>query len=1166
RPVELDSRLKYNTQFFCSKSGFFRDPLNCNKFYRCVDFNGDGLRFAVFKFDCPKGLVFDEEEKLCNWPSAAPPCQDVRIQDEYPIEEDTSDERNAKPQPIPVPDGGDSPVSDSDPTQEGASSPSDSDPIQDGDSPVSDSDPTQEGASSPSGSDPIQGGDPSISGGDSTQEGTSTGDDGDTIQDGLSSPDGGNSTKDAINIVCFKTGYFRHPTNCSKFYRCVNTSLEETSYYIYIFECPKDLWFDETIESCNWKSSSPSCNSEASSESQQNGDSILDSTVPEKPEAGAASYSYILKHADKNNEHSGIILSPKSPDVSELVCTHEGFFRHPTDCGKFYGCADLTGSNMTFNVFQYDCPDGFVFDQTTCFCKLPQFAPPCTSSASENATITDESQPFPPSEQGSRFVIYQFECVDELVFDETIKSCNWPHKAPPCNDPSSSKISPDSSGQKIPVSEGEKQPQGPGQRNQTSINESSKDQDSSKKDNIEATDRNDISGDYGHSTEDKSGQKESGQSENGSTVPVESNKISDSETSGPDGVTSSSQEINNNQLVCSKPGVFRHPENCSKFYMCHNLTDAEEPFAIYIFDCPNDLVFDENINSCNDPNQTLPCNNESGVSTAEDVTDSTSSYETTPSADQVTSGVGNSSQTITDSQPGATDAQQGEMDTKPGAEESLQEETDSQSEGEESPSQKEDSVQNKEDEHLAGESVGSEQTSEITTQASKCKEVGFFRNPNNCNRFYRCVKQGARLIKYDFNCPDRLVFDEIHSVCTWASQTSPCSSPRNESLSGGSTSESGSPTGDASTEDGSSTGDASTEGGSSIEGASTESESSTEGPSTESGSPTGDASTEDGSSTGDASTENGSSTGDPSTENGSSTEGASAESGTLLGGDTSSGGTTVESEDETLGSTTTLSSSGPPEENTESSLPETGGTPSREGNALCPKAGFFRNPRDCHKFYRCVDFEGNSESFVIFEFNCPDGLVFDESISVCNWPDQAPPCGVCPPVDGAENSTNGTLTEETTLPMSTTTENSTNGTLTEETTLPMSTTTENSTNGTLTEETTLPMSTTTELTQTTTRNTITVDVGSLYDCQVSGNFPFESDCIRFYRCVERESGLIGLLYRCPDGYIYDEKVALCRRKPTSFICGKDSPNSLIFRADPFILDNAILATSEFLLD
>ena len=51
---------------FCRNSGFFRHPVDCTKFYRCVetlnvlDPVGGSDRFSVFNFDCPAGTVFDE--------------------------------------------------------------------------------------------------------------------------------------------------------------------------------------------------------------------------------------------------------------------------------------------------------------------------------------------------------------------------------------------------------------------------------------------------------------------------------------------------------------------------------------------------------------------------------------------------------------------------------------------------------------------------------------------------------------------------------------------------------------------------------------------------------------------------------------------------------------------------------------------------------------------------------------------------------------------------------------------------------------------------------------------------------------------------------------------------------------------------------------------------
>ena len=46
---------------------------------------------------------------------------------------------------------------------------------------------------------------------------------------------------------------------------------------------------------------------------------------------------------------------------------------------------------------------------------------------------------------------------------------------------------------------------------------------------------------------------------------------------------------------------------------------------------------------------------------------------------------------------------------------------------------------------------------------------------------------------------------------------------------------------------------------------------------------------------------------------------------------------------------------------------------------ICPTSnGFYRNPVDSHKYYECVnDYP--------YEFNCPDNLVFNESIQQCDY-------------------------------------------------------------------------------------------------------------------------------------------------------------------------------------
>ena len=62
----------------------------------------------------------------------------------------------------------------------------------------------------------------------------------------------------------------------------------------------------------------------------------------------------------------------------------------------------------------------------------------------------------------------------------------------------------------------------------------------------------------------------------------------------------------------------------------------------------------------------------------------------------------------------------------------------------------------------------------------------------------------------------------------------------------------------------------------------------------------------------------------------------------------------------------------------------------------CTREGFFRDPSDCTRFYRCIDSWGG-DNHQKFSFECPAGTVFDESVSVCNWPQHASPCGEAQP-------------------------------------------------------------------------------------------------------------------------------------------------------------------------
>lgn len=57
---------------------------------------------------------------------------------------------------------------------------------------------------------------------------------------------------------------------------------------------------------------------------------------------------------------------------------------------------------------------------------------------------------------------------------------------------------------------------------------------------------------------------------------------------------------------CKSNGFFRHPEDCTRFYRCVDLTGAGF-FRKYTFSCPVGTVFDETVSVCNHPWAAPPC-------------------------------------------------------------------------------------------------------------------------------------------------------------------------------------------------------------------------------------------------------------------------------------------------------------------------------------------------------------------------------------------------------------------------------------------------------------------------------------------------------------------------------------------------------------------------------
>ena len=65
---------------------------------------------------------------------------------------------------------------------------------------------------------------------------------------------------------------------------------------------------------------------------------------------------------------------------------------------------------------------------------------------------------------------------------------------------------------------------------------------------------------------------------------------------------------------CTSNGFFRHPDDCTRFYRCVDLT-GRGYFQTYTFSCPVGTVFDETVSVCNHPWAAPPCEEEEAETT-----------------------------------------------------------------------------------------------------------------------------------------------------------------------------------------------------------------------------------------------------------------------------------------------------------------------------------------------------------------------------------------------------------------------------------------------------------------------------------------------------------------------------------------------------------------------
>lgn len=145
-------------------------------------------------------------------------------------------------------------------------------------------------------------------------------------------------------LPCERVGFYRHPTDCTKFYHCSEyrtTKLNHTGPYAgFLYKCPEGLIYDERQESCIWPSMSDPC------------------------------------------QGSGELLPVPAKKFS---CVVPGFHVDPENCRWFYYCSDLGDGRL--EAFEFLCPSDLLgYDEKQMLCNWKWTVPACINSEKQPET------------------------------------------------------------------------------------------------------------------------------------------------------------------------------------------------------------------------------------------------------------------------------------------------------------------------------------------------------------------------------------------------------------------------------------------------------------------------------------------------------------------------------------------------------------------------------------------------------------------------------------------------------------------------------------------------------------------------------------------------------------------------------------------------------------
>ncbi|KAJ8730088.1 hypothetical protein PYW07_017126 [Mythimna separata] len=835
---------------------------------------------------------------------------------------------------------------------------------------------------------------------------------------------------------CINSGFIGDQNDCKKFYRCVDDG--NGKYTRYEFTCGEGTLWDQSIEACNHAWAVKDCSKMGNHTAHPSSESPTQGTLTtEKEDQGYP----------QNTEKTSTSTVSNYPDSEPgEACSKEGFIGDKKNCKKFYRCVD--NGRGGFTKYEFTCGEGTYWNQEILSCDHATSDKLCGEKESSSSTQTSRPE------------------HDEIYTEATSMS---------------------SSSTEGFVNE---QTQRPAASSGTCTSEGFYgDQNDCKKfyrcvDNGKGgyTKYDFACGDgtvwdqeiqaCNHESSNKkcspSSQPTAQTTENQSNAGNDISMTTESQIQHSTEKMNTSSTSTSNSNQCSSEGFFADSNDCKKFIRC--VSNEKGGYTKYEFTCGEGTIWVQDI---------LACDHDTGDAICSTQTTSKPSIKPSEETHQTTS-----ESSVKPSEGTHQTTEKNEIGTS---------------------TSETQTIDKQEDEYDNGNSNKPSQPG-----SGDCSSEGFYGNKNDCRQFYRCVDNGqGGFTKYDFTCGDGTAWDSEIQTCNHIDQVKTChgaseTQPVMHDEDNGPSTESSSTTASDATSSSTTTSSATS---SSTAASGSNNQDTTTGNKDTCDSEGYYGNTEDckkfyrcvdngkggytkydftcGEGTiwdQDVTTCNHPQ--DVVNPSCSKNQDGSTTSTTAA---SSSNGESSSSSESSLppgSSSTTSSSSSSSQSTTESSQgssncsqEETSKKPSNQ-NITCDKAGYFANPNDCKKFYRCVDWDGDGKRFSVYHFDCGEGTIWDPAVETCNHEDSVYPPRDCsgsqsqnenaPATEGTTTAKQETtsIQESTSTQTTSTTESSTEQTTQSTTSQP--TTTQQSTSS---EKTTTQQSTTSE--QTTTQKSTT---------------------------------------------------------------------------------------------